>query len=36
MAGYGVVLNFAKDTITYEFARTIYSISSSSTSNFKL
>jgi len=36
MAGYGVVLNFAKDAIAYEFARTIYSISKSFTSNFKL
>lgn len=36
MAGYGVVLNFATDTIAYEFARTIYSISTSSTSSFKI
>ncbi|PNX63374.1 serine/threonine-protein kinase ATM-like protein [Trifolium pratense] len=36
MAGYGLVLNFATDATAYEFARTIYSISTSSTSDFEL
>jgi hypothetical protein len=36
MDGYGLVLNFATDATAYEFARTIYSISTCSTSNFEL